>query len=93
MQEARNHKHMAKETIMPTKKGQKPISFNAGGEHASTGTPAGKPIPAKKKEEAREGKLGAKAEKQEIFRENVLTGPKKGRKAKPRSTSDGYMRK
>lgn len=82
---------MAKETIEPKKKGEKKITFNAGGEHASTGTPAGKPISAKKKEEARDGKFGAKAEKQEIFRENVLTGPKK-RKSK-RGTSDGYMRK
>lgn len=80
---------MAKQTIKPTKKGQKAITFNAGGEHASTGTPAGKPIPAKKKAEARAGKLGPKAEKQEIFRENVLTGPKK---AKRRSTSTGYMK-
>lgn len=82
---------MAKETIKPTKKGQKPISFNGGGEHASTGTPPGKPIPAKKKAEAKAGKLGPKAEKQEIFRENVLTGGKK--KKKTQGTSDGYMKR
>ncbi len=84
---------MKQKIIAPTKKGQKPIAFKEGGEHASTGTPAGKPIPAKKKAAARAGKLGAKAEKQEIFRENVLTGPKKGAKSKRRGTSDGYMKK
>ncbi len=77
---------MAKETIEPTKKGQKKITFNKGGEHASTGTKAGKPISAKKHAEAKAGKFGKKAEKQEIFRENVLTGPKKRR-----ATSDGSM--
>ena len=78
---------MAKETIKPVKKGQKPITFNKGGLHASTGTPAGEKIPAKKLTEAKSGKLGAKAKKQEMFRENVLTGPKK------RTTSNGYMPK
>lgn len=76
---------MTKETIQPNKKGQKPITFNKGGEHKSTGTPSGKPISAKKHAEAKAGKFGAKAEKQELFRENVLTGRKK------RSTSNGYM--
>jgi len=66
-----------KETLKPTKAGQKPITFNKGGLHASTGTPAGKKIPSDKLEEAKEGKLGPKAQKQEEFRENVLTGPKK----------------
>lgn len=83
---------MAKETIQPNKKGQKPITFQKGGLHASTGTPAGKPIPASKEKEARSGKLGPKAEKQELFRENVLTG-RKGRTAKHRGTSDGYMKR
>lgn len=77
---------MAKETIKPEKKGQKPITFNKGGLHASTGTPAGKKIPAKKLAEAKEGKLGPKAKKQEEFRENVLTGRKPRR-----STSDGSL--
>lgn len=77
---------MAKETVEANKKGEKPITFTKGGEHASTGTPAGKPIPAKKRTEAKAGKFGDKAERQEIFRENVLTGPKK-----KRGTSDGHM--
>ena len=77
---------MAKETIAPTKKGQKPITFKKGGLHASTGTPAGKKIPAKKMAEATSGKLGPKAEKQALFKKNVLTGKKK------RGTSDGYMK-
>lgn len=77
---------MAKtETVQPTKKGEKPIKFKAGGLHESTGTPAGQKIPAKKMAAALEGKDGPKAEKQAQFKKNVLTGPKK------RSTSDGYM--
>ncbi len=79
---------MAKETIKPEKKGEKPIKFEKGGEHKSLGVKKGKDIPEKKKEEAKEGKFGKKAEKQEIFRENVLTGPKKHKK---QGTSDGYM--
>jgi hypothetical protein len=75
-----------KEIIKPTKKGQKPISFEKGGEHKSLGVKPGEKIPAKKKAEAKAGKFGAKAEKQENFRENVLTGRKK------RGTSDGYMK-
>ena len=51
--------------------------FNKGGEHKSTHTPAGKPISAEKKSAARSGKLGPLAKKQEIFRENFLTGGKK----------------
>lgn len=72
-------------TIQPTKKGQKPITFKQGGEHASLGVPAGDKIPAKKKAEAAAGKFGPKAKKQEQFRKNVLTGPKR------RSTSTGTM--
>ena len=65
------------ETLTPTKKGQKKITFTKGGLHASTGTPQGKLIPAEKKEEALEGKLGPKAQKQANFAKNVLTGRKK----------------
>lgn len=57
--------------------GKKPITFKEGGLHKSTGTPAGKPIPAAKKEAALEGKYGKKAEKQANFAKNVLTGRKK----------------
>jgi hypothetical protein len=58
------------------KKGAKPIHFQTGGLHRSTGTPAGKPIPAKKKAAALAGKLGPKAQKQAQFAKNVLTGRK-----------------
>lgn len=67
-----------------SKKGKKPIKFKIGGEHVSTGTPMGKKIPASVHEKAKAGKLGKLARKQEIFRQNVLTGPKgkKGKKKK-----------
>lgn len=61
-------------TISPTKKGQKPIKFREGGLHASTGTPKGQKISAAKHSAARSGKLGPKAQKQEMFYENVLRG-------------------
>lgn len=64
----------ATRTMAPTRRGQKPISFKEGGLHASTGTPAGKKISPAKHAEAREGKLGPKAAKQERFFENVLKG-------------------
>lgn len=81
--------------VEPTKKGQKPIHFQAGGEHKSLGVPAGKDIPAGKAAAARAGKFGAKAQKQELFRENVLTGPKKAAKGAVvghmHKMSDGHM--
>ncbi len=61
-------------TIKPEKAGQKPISFKEGGLHSSTGTKSGKKISAKKHAEAKSGKLGKRAEKQELFYENVLKG-------------------
>jgi hypothetical protein len=68
-------------TIEPKEKGQHKITFKEGGLHSSTGTKSGKKISAKKHEEARSGKLGKKAEKQELFYENVLKG-RGGRKGK-----------
>lgn len=65
-----------KVTLKPTKAGQKKITFKAGGLHASTGTPMGKKIPAKKKSAALAGKLGKKAAAQARFAKNVLTGRK-----------------
>lgn len=65
---------MTKVTLKSTKKGQKPISFNRGGLHASTSTPANKPIPAAKKAKALSGGYGAKAKRQAQFAKNVLTG-------------------
>lgn len=58
-------------------KGKKPIVFNEGGLHRSTGTPAGKPIPPGKMRSAASGALGPKAQKQALFKKNVLTGPKR----------------
>lgn len=63
-----------KKTIMPQKKGQKKITFNEGGLHASTKTKPGQKIPASKHAAARSGSLGPKAKKQEMFFENVLHG-------------------
>jgi hypothetical protein len=55
------------------KKGNKPaIKFHEGGLHASTGTSPKAKISSEKHEEAKEGKLGPKAKKQEEFYENVL---------------------
>lgn len=56
--------------------GKKPITFKAGGLHTSTGTPAGKKIPAGKMAKAAKGSLGPKAKKQALFAKNILTGPK-----------------
>lgn len=68
---------MAKKTLR--KKGKKPITFTVGGLHASTGTPAGKPISAAKRAAALAGRLGAKAKKQALFAKNILVG-RKGKK-------------
>lgn len=57
-------------------KGQKPIHFTPGGLHRSTHTPAGKPIPAAKMAKAMSGGYGPKAQKQAMFKKNVLTGRK-----------------
>lgn len=65
-----------KVTLKKTRPGQKTITFRKGGLHASTGTPQGKKIPASKLRAAKSGKYGKKAQKQELFRENVLTGRK-----------------
>lgn len=66
-----------KKTIAPKAPGQKPITFQPGGLHVSTGTPMGQPIPPAKKAAAAAGKLGPKAQKQAMFAKNVLTGGKK----------------
>jgi len=59
-------------TIQPAKKSQHKISFHKGGLHASTGTPLSKKISPAKHASAKSGKLGPKAQKQEMFYENVL---------------------
>ena len=68
--------HMAKGRVSGSK-GQKPITFNKGGMHRTTHTPAGMPIPAKKMQAAMKGNMGPLAEKQALFKKNVLTGRKK----------------
>ena len=73
-----NNKGKKEHVIEPKKKGQKKISFKEGGLHSSTHTKPGQKISAAKHEEAKEGKLGPKAKKQEEFYENVLHGKKKG---------------
>jgi hypothetical protein len=75
---AKTPKPGQKQTLKPTKKGQKPIKFTTGGLHASTGTPQGQPIPPGKMAQAASGALGPKAKAQAQFAKNVLTGPKKG---------------
>jgi hypothetical protein len=78
MSKASSRSSSSKErTIEPKEKDQKPISFKEGGLHSSTGTKAGKKISAKSHAAARSGKLGKKAEKQELFYENVLKGGRK----------------
>lgn len=74
-----------KKTIMPSKPGQKKITFNQGGLHASTGTKPGKKISASKHAAAESGSLGPKAKKQEMFYENVLGGGS-SRSSAPRKT-------
>lgn len=59
---------------LKAKKGQKKITFKAGGLHQSTGTPAGQKIPASKMKAAVSGKLGTLAKKQAQFKKNVLVG-------------------
>ena len=59
--------------------GKKPITFQPGGLHASTGTPMGQKIPPAKMARAMSGGYGPKAKKQAQFAKNVLTGPKKGK--------------
>jgi len=68
----RNAGRNKKKVIKPKKPGQKPLSFQEGGLHASTGTAPGQKISAAKHAEAASGQLGVKAAKQENFYRNVL---------------------
>jgi hypothetical protein len=65
----------AKKTIKSP--GKEPVSFQPGGLHQSTGTPAGQKIPPAKMAAAASGKLGPKAKKQAAFAQGFLA---KGRK-------------
>lgn len=64
---------MATETI-PAKDGNKKITFQKGGLHASTNTPPNDKIPKSKVMAALAGKYGEKAKKQANFMMNVLKG-------------------
>ncbi len=55
-----------------TARGKKPITFQEGGLHASTGTPAGRKISPAMHAAAMAGKMGMKAKRQEMFYRNVL---------------------
>lgn len=65
-----------KETIQPSPAdpSQKPITFNKGGMHQTTSTPAGQKIPKAKIAAALAGKFGAKGKSQALFMRNVLKG-------------------
>lgn len=73
---------MTTQTLKPTKKGQKKITFQKGGLHQSLGVPSGVPIPRGEFKAALSGKRGVKAQKQAQFKKNLLTGSKKKRKSK-----------
>jgi hypothetical protein len=62
--------------------GQKPIAFQPGGLHASTGTPAGQKIPPAKMAAALNGSLGPKAKQRAEFAVNVLGAKKPAGAAK-----------
>lgn len=63
-----------KETIKPSEPGQKPITFQKGGLHETTSTPAGDKIPGSKMAAALAGKYGPKGKAQALFAKNVLKG-------------------
>lgn len=62
------------ETIKPAEPGQKPITFQKGGLHETTGTPMGQKIPAAKIAAALAGQYGKKGKEQAFFMKNVLKG-------------------
>lgn len=62
------------QTINSKEPGQKPITFQKGGLHATTGTPASEKIPKGKIAAALAGKMGAKGKAQALFMKNVLKG-------------------
>jgi hypothetical protein len=57
--------------------GKKPVSFNPGGLHVSTGTPPGQKIPAAKMAAAASGKLGPLAKKQAVMAQGMLAAGRK----------------
>jgi len=69
-------KSPAKKTTISSP-GKKPVSFNPGGLHVSTGTPAGQPIPAAKMAAAKAGKFGPKAVRQANMATGMLAAGRK----------------
>lgn len=63
-----------KETISPSEPGQKPITFQKGGLHSTTGTPPDQKIPKSKIAAALAGRFGPKGKSQALFMKNVLKG-------------------
>jgi hypothetical protein len=61
-----------KVTIGPSKKGQKPVTFQKGGLHRSLNVPQGQKIPASKMAAAKAGRYGPKAKKQASFAQGML---------------------
>jgi hypothetical protein len=57
--------------------GKAPVSFNKGGLHRSTGTPAGQKIPAGKMAQAASGALGPLAQKQANMAKGMLAAGRK----------------
>lgn len=66
--------------------GKAPVTFQPGGLHRSTDTPAGQPIPAAKMQQALGGKLGPKAKKQAVMAKGML---KAGRQTAAANRSTG----
>lgn len=64
--------------------GKKPVSFQKGGLHSSTGVPQGQKIPAAKVAAAAAGKFGPKAVKQANMAQGML---KAGRQTAARNRS------
>lgn len=77
-------KSKKKVTMKPTKKGQKPVTFERGGLHETTNTPPDERIPQSKITAALAGKYGPKGKKQAVMAEGML---KKGRKTAAKNRS------
>ena len=63
---------METKTIEPKNASQKPITYEKGGLHSSTGTPQSEKIPTKKFARALAGGYGSKAKRQALMAKNVF---------------------
>jgi len=66
-----------KTTISGGKKGQKPVTFQKGGLHRTTGTPMDEKIPASKIAAAKAGKYGPRGVEQANMATNMLAAGRK----------------